>query len=119
MLLSLLLIGCYKSESKIKGKWYAPNFGIIITSNKHIKFFPNNSSPEIWVNDGKKNTYKYKGTYYKQCEKKRESDLIVNLKFVDSQTIKLQAKDNCLLRTPFTSDLILHRIPDNIMLDFN
>lgn len=45
MLVSLLFIGCYKPESKITGKWYAPNFGVITASDNFIEFF--GSSPYL------------------------------------------------------------------------
>lgn len=116
----MLFIGCYKTENEIKGKWYAPNFGVIISSDNFIEFFPINAPPETWVIDDKRTkAYKYEGTYYRHCDINQSSNLLVRVKNVDSHTIKLHAEDSCLLATPFTSDLILHRIPDDIKLDFN
>ncbi|MFN3175520.1 MAG: hypothetical protein ACE362_13435, partial [Phaeodactylibacter xiamenensis] len=83
------------------------------------QFFPLNTPPEKWMYDEKTKAYKYEGTYYRHCDIDQSSNLLIRVKDVDSQTIQLHAEDSCLLATPFTSDLILHRIPNEIILDFN
>ncbi len=117
--LSTLLIGCNKVDNNISGKWYAPNFGVITISDTAIKFFPFNVNPETWSKVEGKNKFRYKGIYFSDCERRHSTDLFVSVKKIDSQTIRLTSNDSCLLKVPFTDNLILHRMPNKLKLDFD
>ncbi len=117
--LSILLIGCSKVDNDFNGKWYAPNFGVITISDTAIKFFSFKVNPQIWPKVEGKNKFRYKGIYFSDCERRYNSDLFVSVKKIDSQTIQLISNDSCLLKVPFTDNLILHKMPNKLKLDFD
>ncbi len=116
--LSVLLIGCNKVDN-ISGKWYSPNFGVMIISNDFIKYFRNNIPNEIWPKVEGKNNFRYQGINYTRCKLKQNSDLFVSVKKINSQMIQLIPSDSCFLKMPFTDNLILHRIPEKLKLNFD
>lgn len=108
----------YSQDSSSHGIWYSSFFGVVEISKTGLNYYPIHSPKETWPFDVTLNAYKYEGTLYKPCSITENKELYSKIDIINKEQIHLFGSENCFLKHPFGNEIILHRIPEKIDLEF-